>query len=462
MRSRGRRRGNCRATNRISIASGANIGRCGGRSRLGSRAVSGPWGGSRLRAGARRDRRGRDPKRASADDLDAVRRTDGALEQLHALSGPDDVRVDLQVARAEPAAETRRSRERAPGRRPPRRSNARISRAAGAPPCCAPGSHGPARELGGTDRSPSWTNTAPLLAVADIAAHGYRPLHCSRMSDETPPRRGNLHRQGRTGRDAQGRRDHGRGHPGAGQDRRGRRRGRRDGARARPRRHPPRRRRGPDVRPGDDPGDPGGGDDPGDGQGPDRPLRRGSGARGARGRLHRRVRGPDAGRRGQPHRQVGVQGPVRVRGDQPRRGAAADRRGRGDDPLQGRGRHRRHRRGRPPPAQDPRRDPPPGRRSTTPSSRPRPRSFRRRCTSCARSPPTGACPSCCSAPAGSRRRRTPRWSCSSAPRACSSARGSSSPRIPERRARGDRRGDDALPGSRRASRPPRPVSVSRW
>ena len=51
-------------------------------------------------------------------------------------------------------------------------------------------------------------------------------------------------------------------------------------------------------------------------------------------------------------------------------------------------------------------------------------------TSSARSPPTGGCPWCCSAPAGSRPRRTPRWSCSSAPRACSSARGSSSPRIP--------------------------------
>ena len=57
-----------------------------------------------------------------------------------------------------------------------------------------------------------------------------------------------------------------------------------------------------------------------------------------------------------------VQGPVRVRRDEPRRGAAADRRGRGDDPLQGRGRHRRHRRGGAPPARDRRRDPPPRRR----------------------------------------------------------------------------------------------------
>ena len=70
--------------------------------------------------------------------------------------------------------------------------------------------------------------------------------------------------------------------------------------------------------------------------------------RGARGRLHRRVRGAHAGRRGQPHRQVGLQGAVRLRGHEPRRGAAAHRRGRRDDSLQGRGRHRRHRRGRPP------------------------------------------------------------------------------------------------------------------
>ena len=42
-----------------------------------------------------------------------------------------------------------------------------------------------------------------------------------------------------------------------------------------------------------DPRDPGGGHDPGDGEGADRALRRGPGAGGARGRLHRRVRGAD-------------------------------------------------------------------------------------------------------------------------------------------------------------------------
>ena len=105
-----------------------------------------------------------------------------------------------------------------------------------------------------------------------------------------------------------------------------------------------------------DQGHPGGRDDPRHGQGAHRPLRRGAGARVARDRLHRRVRGPHARRRGQPHRQVELQGPVRVRRHQPGRGAAPDRRGRGDDPLQGRGRHGRHRRGRAPHAPHQRRD----------------------------------------------------------------------------------------------------------
>ena len=56
-----------------------------------------------------------------------------------------------------------------------------------------------------------------------------------------------------------------------------------------------------------------GGLDPGDGEGPHRPLRRGAGARGARRRLHRRVRGPHSRRRDEPHRQARLQGPVRVR-----------------------------------------------------------------------------------------------------------------------------------------------------
>ena len=104
--------------------------------------------------------------------------------------------------------------------------------------------------------------------------------------------------------DAQGRRHHGRRHARSGQDRRGRRRRRRDGPRARPGRYPRRGRRRPDERSLDDRGDHERRHDPGDGQGPDRAFRRGPGARGARRRLHRRVRGPDAGRRDQPHRQA--------------------------------------------------------------------------------------------------------------------------------------------------------------
>ena len=93
----------------------------------------------------------------------------------------------------------------------------------------------------------------------------------------------------------------------------------------------------------DDPRDPGGRVDPGDGEVPHRPLRRGADPRGARGRLHRRVRGADSRRRRAPRRQVRVHRPVRLRRDEPRRGAAPDRRGRGDDPDEGRGRNRRHR-----------------------------------------------------------------------------------------------------------------------
>ena len=74
-----------------------------------------------------------------------------------------------------------------------------------------------------------------------------------------------------------------------------------------------------------------------------RPLRRGADPRGARGRLHRRVRGADARRRGAPRRQVEVHRAVRLRLHEPRRGAAPHRRGRGDDPHERRGRHRRHR-----------------------------------------------------------------------------------------------------------------------
>ncbi|MBE2315455.1 pyridoxal 5'-phosphate synthase glutaminase subunit PdxT [Solirubrobacter sp. CPCC 204708] len=198
-------------------------------------------------------------------------------------------------------------------------------------------------------------------AGAETAARARTPAPARAwITSSGNERRGDVPCEGRSGRDAEGRRHHGRRQRRAGEDRRGRRCGGRHGARARSRRHPPRRRRGAHVRSDPDQGHPGGRDHPGHGQGAHRPLRRGAGAGGARGRLHRRVRGADARGRGQPHRQVGLQGAVRVRRDPPGRGAAPDRRGCGDDSLQGRGRHWRHRRGRAPPALDPVRDPPPG------------------------------------------------------------------------------------------------------
>ena len=103
-----------------------------------------------------------------------------------------------------------------------------------------------------------------------------------------------VHGQAGPRRHAARRRDHGRGHRRARQDRRGRRCGGGHGPRARARRHPGPGRRGPDERPRADRGHPAGGDDPGDGQGPHRPFRRGAGPRGARRRLHRRERGAHA------------------------------------------------------------------------------------------------------------------------------------------------------------------------
>ena len=194
-------------------------------------------------------------------------------------------------------------------------------------------------------------------------------------------------------------------------------------------------RRRAHVRPGDDPGDPGVRHDPGDGEVPHRPLRRGADPPGARDRLHRRVRGADAGRPRAPRRQVEVHGPVRLRCDEPRRGAAADRRGRGDDPHEGRGRHRRHRQRRHAHALRLRRASAGSARSPKKSCTPRRRSCRRRTSSCAGSPSTGGCRSSRSRRAGSRRLPTPRSACSSAPTASSSARASSSRAIPEQRAK---------------------------
>ena len=150
-------------------------------------------------------------------------------------------------------------------------------------------------------------------------------------------------------------------------------------------------------------------DDPGHGQGPDRPLRRGPGPRGARRRLHRRVRGPDPGRRDQPHRQARLQGPVRVRLPEPRRGAPPDQRGRGDDPDEGRGRHRQRRRGGPPAARRARPRSAGSRACARTSCSSRPRSSRRRTSSSSRSRPTASCRSSTSSPAASPPRPTRRW-----------------------------------------------------
>ena len=178
-------------------------------------------------------------------------------------------------------------------------------------PPAAPGSSCP------TSRTPS--TVRPGAAAAHGCHHGLvvttARRRILRARDEAPGTLGShvrtpCHRnrpgQARPGRDAARRRDHGRRQRRAGPDRRGRRRRRGDGARAGPRRHPPRRWRRPHVGPGDDRGDPGRGHDPGDGEVPHRPLRRGAGARVARRRLHRRVRGAHPGRRGAPRRQVVV------------------------------------------------------------------------------------------------------------------------------------------------------------
>jgi len=179
------------------------------------------------------------------------------------------------------------------------------------------------------------------------------------------------------------------------------------------------------VRPGHDPRHPGGRLDPRDGEVPDRPLRGGADPSGARGRLHRRVRGPDARRRRAPRRQVGLHDPVRLRRHQPGRGAAAHCRGRGDDPHQGRGRHRRHRQRR-------------HHMRAVFGGHPRLQSLRSeelyaeaknlqaRTSSSAGWPRTAGCPRSPSRPAASQPRRRARSACSSAPTASSSARASSS------------------------------------
>ncbi len=101
--------------------------------------------------------------------------------------------------------------------------------------------HGGAADLG---RPPAGAaQQARPRAAPRMRRPGVSPYDCgmaeTQNPDAGPPRRHRHHpRQARHGRDAQGRRDHGRGHRRAGQDRRGRRRGRRDGAGAGARGHP--------------------------------------------------------------------------------------------------------------------------------------------------------------------------------------------------------------------------------
>ena len=145
----------------------------------------------------------------------------------------------------------------------------------------------------------------PANSTNSVAAIHRAPCMSARL-DCAGGRVRNTEGQDGPRRDAERRRHHGRRRRRAGAHRGGRRRVRGHGARARSGRHQARRRRRADERSGEDQGDPGGGHDPGDGQVPHRPLRRGADPRGARGRLHRRVRGPDTCRHRAPRRQVGA------------------------------------------------------------------------------------------------------------------------------------------------------------
>ena len=74
-------------------------------------------------------------------------------------------RVEPRARRAAPGARTRRSRGRARARiGGSSRSNARMSSAAGAPPCCASGSHGPRASSVPRSRGPSGTKIASAIA----------------------------------------------------------------------------------------------------------------------------------------------------------------------------------------------------------------------------------------------------------------------------------------------------------
>ena len=107
------------------------------------------------------------------------------------------------------------------------------------------------RRSSGSARTPSGARPRRLRQIPGRPPRGPTNRGMAE-TPATPTAHRHLARQARDGRDAQGRRHHGRRHRRAGEDRRGRRRRRRDGPRAGPRRHPRAGRREPHERPGHD------------------------------------------------------------------------------------------------------------------------------------------------------------------------------------------------------------------
>ena len=186
--------------------------------------------------------------------------------------------------------------------------------------------------------------TERLERTVAFPAHGPgsspRSIHRIEVEDHAgTERKQELYRhqpapEDRPGRDAQGRRHHGRDERRAGAHCRRGRRHLGHGSRARAGHDPRRGRRGPHGQAQPHQADHPGRFDSGHGQGPHRPLRRGADSARARRRLHRRERSPDPRRRGPPHRQARLHHALCLRRAQPGRGPAAHRRGRGHDPHQ--------------------------------------------------------------------------------------------------------------------------------
>ena len=145
--------------------------------------------------------------------------------------------------------------------------------------------------------------------------------------------------QPRASPDAQRWRHHGRDHARAGAHRRGSRGLRGHGPRAHPCRHPGGGRRQPYERSRHDSRNPERREHSRHGEVPHWAFRRSADPAGRRGRLHRRVGGPEPGRRRPPYRQDLVRRALRVRRARPRRGLAANRRRRVDDSHERRARH---------------------------------------------------------------------------------------------------------------------------